>query len=261
MNKTVIIVLVLLITALILINTFSHTPPRHPEPMDPAAPTMTVGTEPAYPPFEFIDEKTGEIKGFDIDLIRSIGKEQGFNVKFKNLDFDKLIPSIKKGDIDIIASAMTITKKRGKSVDFSDSYIEAGLCIAAHADDNSIKGKEGLKGKVVGVQIATSCAAKAEELKKQGFITKIKYYESGNFAINELFSKSIDAVIIDHPVMETYIEMYNNKLRVAGEKLNTEYYGFAIRKGRKNLLDKINKGLKKVIADKTYAKLHKKHFK
>jgi polar amino acid transport system substrate-binding protein len=261
MNKVVIIVLAILIAAIILINTFSKKTPIPPE-ITSNFPIMTVGTEPTYPPIEYIDEKTGEIVGFDIDLIREIGKRQGFKVKFKSYDFDKLIPAIKKLDIDIIASSMTITEDRSKLVDFSDHYLEAGLCIAIHANDKSIiNGKEDLKGKVVGVQIATSCAEKTEELKKLGYIGTIKYYETANFAINELYAKAIDAVIIDYPVMATYIKMYDNKLKVAGEKLNTEYYGFAIRKGRKELLDKINKGLKEVIADKTYEKLKEKHFK
>ena len=137
-----------------------------------------VGTEPTFPPFEFLDEKTGEITGFDIDLIKAIAADQGFKVEIQNLGFDGLIPAVQSGNIDIIASGMTIREDRKENVDFSTAYIDAGLAIAVQGNNETIKGVDDLKGKVVAVQIGTTGAFKAEELKNEGLIKDIKTFNT-----------------------------------------------------------------------------------
>ena len=64
-----------------------------------------VGTEPTFPPFDTTDEDQN-IVGLDMDLIKAIGKDQGFEVTFENLSFDGLIPALKAGNIDIVAAGM-----------------------------------------------------------------------------------------------------------------------------------------------------------
>ena len=83
--------------------------------------TIKVGTNATYPPFEFIDEQN-KISGFDMDLIDEISKIVGFKYEIVNLAFDALIPALKAGKIDIIASAMSATPVREKAVDFSKPY-------------------------------------------------------------------------------------------------------------------------------------------
>ena len=73
---------------------------------------LIVGTEPTFPPFEYQDEETKEIVGFDIELIKAIAEEAGYEVEIQNLGFDGLIGALKSGNIDIIMSGMTITPER-----------------------------------------------------------------------------------------------------------------------------------------------------
>lgn len=84
---------------------------------------------PAYPPFGFKDSKTGEFVGFDVDIIRAIGRTAGFSVKVENIPFDGLIPALKTRTIDIAINDIGITAERAKSVDFSDRYYIAGMGI------------------------------------------------------------------------------------------------------------------------------------
>ena len=81
------------------------------------AKTYIVGTSADFPPFEYVEE--GEYVGFDIELIKEIGKLKGFEVEVKDLSFDSLIPALKTGNIDIIIAAMTITEERQQVVDLS----------------------------------------------------------------------------------------------------------------------------------------------
>ncbi len=127
---------------------------------------LIVGTEPTFPPFEITDE-AGNIIGFDIDLITAIAEDQGFTVKIQSVGFDALIPAV-RGNIDVIASGMTITEAREEEVDFSEPYIDAGLTIAVAADNDEITGIETLDGKIAAVQIESTGTSKANELLDEG---------------------------------------------------------------------------------------------
>lgn len=104
---------------------------------------LIVGTEPTFPPFDTTDDN-GDIVGFDMDLIKAIGKDQGFEVEFRNLEFDGLIPALTSGTIDIVAAGMDASPERAEQVDFSDSYYEASLIVAVAADNDTITGVDSL---------------------------------------------------------------------------------------------------------------------
>lgn len=84
--------------------------------------TLTVGTEPAFPPFEF-QASGGGLQGFDIDLMSAIGQAAGFQVKYQSLPFDGLIPALQAGTVDAAISSITITEERDRVVSFSRPYI------------------------------------------------------------------------------------------------------------------------------------------
>ena len=93
----------------------------------------------AYPPFGSRDSATGQYVGFDVDVIRAIGKAEGFNVEVRNIAFDGLIPALKTGNIDIAINDITITPERAKSVDFSDRYYIAGLGVVARVVGDDLR--------------------------------------------------------------------------------------------------------------------------
>ncbi|MFZ7101335.1 MAG: basic amino acid ABC transporter substrate-binding protein [Peptococcaceae bacterium] len=219
-----------------------------------------VGTEPTFPPFEMTDEKTGDIIGFDIDLIKAIAEDQGIKLEIMNLGFDGLIPAVQTGNIDIIASGMSIRPDREEEVDFSEPYIDAGLAIAVAGDNEDINGQDDLQGKTVAVQIGTTGAAKAEELKNEGIIKEIKTFNTVDIVMMELMSGGVEAVINDKPVTEAYMAKQSGKIKIVGEVLESDSYGFAVKEGNQELLEKINKGLQNVKDNGKYQELQKKYF-
>ena len=70
--------------------------------------TYTVGTGATYRPFEF-QAPNKDLVGFDIDLVKAIAKEQGFNVEFINTLWGVIFESVRNGDRDMIISGITIT--------------------------------------------------------------------------------------------------------------------------------------------------------
>ena len=115
--------------------------------------TLVVGMEPTFPPFEFTEND--KYIGFDIDLANAIGEKMGSKVEVKSLGFDALIPALRSGQIDMIASGMDATPERQKQVSFTDPYFHDGYSVVVRKDNTTINGFDDLKGRTVGSQVGT----------------------------------------------------------------------------------------------------------
>lgn len=259
-KKFMITLLLTIVLSTFLLGGCGNTEPPKGSTGEAEGKVYLVGTEPTFPPFEMVDEKTNEIIGFDIDLIKAIAEDQGFKVNIQNMGFDGLVPALVSGTIDIGASGMSITPERLLEVDFSDPYIEAGLAIAVTADNDSIEGQEDLAGKKVAVQIGTTGALKAQKLKDEGLISEIKVFNTVDVVMMELASGGVDAVINDLPVTEAFIAKQPDKIKIVGDVLESDSYGFAVGKGNEELLDMINAGLKNVIENGKFEELKAQYF-
>ena len=212
--------------------------------------------EPTFPPFDTNDEESGELTGFDYDLINAIAEDQNFEVEWENMEFDGLVPALKAGNTDIVASGLSITDERKKEVDFSDEYYISGLVVAVAADNKEVKSVDDLgKDDIVGVQIGTTGAKKANDLKKAGQIKHVKTYNGLDVAFKDLETGTIDAVINDKPVTESYVAKAEDKLKVVGEALDSDPFGIAVKKDNKELLDMINEGLANLKENGKYKEL------
>ena len=223
----------------------------------PAAKVLRVGAETTFPPFEFEDEKTKEYTGFDIDLMKAIGKQMGYEVKVASMGFDALIPGLNAGQIDVIASAMTITDERAKRVNFSKPYYQSGLSIVVKNDNSAIKGFKDLAGKRIAVQIGTTGSEEAKKVPN----AKVREFNSASEAYMELKAGGVDAVINDLPVNQYYLAQGGSKdAKIIGEVLHSENYGIAVAKNNSELADKINKALDELKANGEYNKIYEKWF-
>lgn len=228
------------------------------QPAQPAgAKVLKVGAEATFPPFEFQDEKSKEYVGFDVDMMKAIGKQMGVEVQIVNTAFDGLIPALEGGQIDVIASAMTITDERAKKVNFSKPYYQAGLSMVVKADNDTVKTFKDLEGKRIAVQIGTTGAAQARKIKD----AKVREFNSASEAYLELKAGGADAVVNDLPVNQYFLTKGGDKdAKLVGEILDAEEYGIAVAKKNTELAGKINKALDELKQNGEYAKIYEKWF-
>ena len=92
--------------------------------------TITVSTDPAYPPQSELDPKTGEYVGFDIDVVKAVAAKAGIEVKFVNTPWEGIFNALGQGDRDLLISSITITDERKQTMDFSTPYFDAVQLIA-----------------------------------------------------------------------------------------------------------------------------------
>ncbi len=217
--------------------------------------TLTIAVEGTYPPFEFQTD-TGELQGFDVDLMNAIARESGFKINYQNLPFAGMIPALQARSIDAAVAAMTITEERAKTVSFSRPYFRSGLAIAIRSDDQSITGFENLNNKRISVQIGTTGAEKAAAIPG----AKVRSFDDAPTAIRELLNGNVDALLHDEPVILYAINSGNVEgVKVVGKLLTEEYFGFPTPKNSPNLA-LIDRGLTKLLGNGVYAQVYQKWF-
>lgn len=225
----------------------------------PPAKVFVVGTDAAYAPFESQNEK-GEIVGLTIDLVNAVADKAGIKVKFENTPWEGIFNALQQGDRDMLASSITITDERKQTMDFTNPYFDAYQLIAVKATSKVAKFDD-LKKLKVGVQTGTTGDEAVTKLLGKNS-TAIKRFESTPLALKELEAGGVDAVVADNGVVINYVT--NNpgaKFKTVSDKaFAPEQYGFAVKKGNAELLEKLNKGLADIKADGSYDKIYAKYF-
>ncbi|SFI64874.1 basic amino acid ABC transporter substrate-binding protein [Thermoflavimicrobium dichotomicum] len=221
--------------------------------------SIQVGTNAEFPPFEKL-EADGKITGFDAEILDAIAKATGMKAELKHMGFDAVFDGLDRGKLDAAIAAITITDERKNKYDFSEPYFEAKQWILVPKGSN-IKSLKELNGKRIGVQSGTT----GEEVVKAAFgktYANLKGYDVVPAAVDDLQLKRLDAVVVDKAVAIDYLKkLGSDKFQtIEDPSLKTEYYGIAVKKGNKEVLNKINEGLKKIRQNGTYDKIYKKYF-
>jgi len=206
---------------------------------------IVVASDATWPPMEMVDANK-QIIGFDIDLINEVAKAGGFEVEVRNTAWDGIFAGLESDEYDAVISSVTITEERKATMDFSIPYINAGQVIVVRTGVSGVEKLSDLEGKLVGAQIGTTGAM---EIDKVSSIKKKTYDELG-LAVEDLANGRIDAIVCDTPIAADYAlqsENYKGKLAIVGDPFTDEFYGIAVKKGNKEVLDLINAGLKKVL--------------
>ena len=216
----------------------------------------TVATDNGYVPFEYIDEDSGELVGFDIDLISAVAEEAGVKIEFETLDFDGIVAGVGSGRFDAAIAGMTITEERKESIDFTQAYYEAGLILAVKDDNDDIKSIDDVSGKT----IATRTGSTSQEYLTANTDAKIEAFPGIIEAYQNVLAGRADAVLYDLPNVQFYSETEaDNKLKTVGEKLTGEDYGIAFPKGSE-LRDQFDEALTTLKENGTYDDIYEEWF-
>lgn len=206
---------------------------------------VTIATDATWPPFEYVDEDTKEIVGFDIDLIEAIAEKEDLDIEILNVAWDPLLAGVASCQYDAAISSVSITPERAEEMLFSDSYFQVGQLVVVRWDNTDIESKDDLTGKVAGAQIGTTGAFAIEDIDG----ATLKTYDDIGLAFQDLINGQSDAVVCDNPLAYGYIGENPDKLKSVGNVFTSEEIGIAICKDNPELLEKINSGLKSVMAE------------
>jgi polar amino acid transport system substrate-binding protein len=214
---------------------------------------LTVGSDIPFPPFEY--RENGELTGFDVDLIEEIAERLGLETNWIETDFDTIFTQLAAGRFDVVASATTITEEREQMVNFTEAYYLAQQALVVNTGETpDIQSLEDLSaGDVVAVQAGTTGEAWARENVPDG--VDVRSFPNAPDTYIALEAGNVTAVIFDEPSAVAEARE-REELDVATVIDTGERYGFAVNPENEQLLDEINRVLREIIDDGTYADIY-----
>ena len=222
----------------------------------PVKSKYVIASDSSFAPFVF-QNSSNQYTGIDMDLIKAIAEDQGFEIEITNPGFDAAINAVQSGQADGMIAGMSVTDARKETFDFSDSYYTSNTILGVK-ESSTISSYEDLKGKTVGVKNGTASQTfLTENQSKYGY--KIKTFADGSSMYDSLNTGSIDAVMDDEPVLKYSISQ--------GQKLKTPIEGtpigetaFAVKKGSNpELIEMFNNGLANLKASGEFQKILDKY--
>lgn len=221
-------------------------------------PKVNVVTDPSFVPFEMMDPETGEMIGFDMDIINEVAERAGFEVNLTTMEFAGIIPAVQTGSQEIAIAGTTITAERAEIVDFSDPYYDSGLQIIVRADNDDIESIEDLAGLSIATRIgSTSYDFLQEELGDDADITP---YPAMSDMYMALLGRNVDAVFYDAPNVSYFAQTRGEgRTKVVGPLYEGQQYGIVFHKGSQ-WVEPTNEALAAMKEDGTYDEIYEKWF-
>ncbi|MGO1749132.1 MAG: transporter substrate-binding domain-containing protein [Marinobacter sp.] len=223
-----------------------------------SAETLRVVTDPSFVPFEMMDQETGEMIGFDMEIIAEVAERAGFDYDLNTMDFNGIIPALQTGNVDIAIAGITITEERGKIVDFSDPYYDSGLRILVRNNNDDVTELSDLEGLKIGSKIgSTSYDFLKKNLDENDGVTP---YPGSSDMYMALMSRAVDAVFYDAPNVGYFASTKGEgKVKTVGKLYEGQQYGIAIKKGSE-WVDEVNDAIASMKEDGTYKTIYEKWF-
>lgn len=223
-----------------------------------SAETLKVVTDPSFVPFEMMDQETGEMVGFDMEIIREVADRAGFDIDLNTMDFNGIIPALQSGNVDIAIAGITITDEREEIVDFSDPYYDSGLRLLVREGNGDINEFDDLEDKKIGTKIgSTSYDYLMKNLEADDGVTP---YPGSADMYMALMSGAIDAVFYDAPNVGYFARTKGEgKVKTIGPLYEGQQYGIALVEGSE-WVDEVNTALAAMKEDGTYKEIYEKWF-
>lgn len=218
---------------------------------------LKVGTEGTYKPFTFhADDGTGELTGFDVEVVTAVAEELGVKAEFKETQWDAIFAGLDSGRFDVIANQVSINEEREAKYAFSTPYTISPGVVVVKSDDDSIKSFADLKGK----RTAQSLTSNWYEVAKENG-AKTEGVEGWAQAVTLLKQGRVDATVND---VLTFLDWQktegDDSLKIAVESEDVSRNALTFRKGGDDLVAAVDKALADLAADGTLAKISEKYF-
>lgn len=228
---------------------------------------LTVATNAEFAPWESKND-AGEYIGFDMDLIREIGKRLGKKVEITNMDFDAVVSAINSGTHLVGIAALTINPERQESVNFTKPYFsDAYQVVVVKKTNNTFDGlttKEQIIAKLEGAninvakgQVGQAFAKGSDAFGYSGIKNaKVKIYKTVNLAMQGCNNDTV--ALADNGAAIDFVTE-NDEYKIIDVALTQEGYGIAVKKSNKTILKAMDDALAEIIKDGTLQKIQSKY--
>ncbi len=231
---------------------------------DLAGREVVVVTENAYPPLQFVDPASGKAIGWEYDAMAEIATRLNITVVYENISWDAMIAAVSEGQFDMGMTGITIREDRAEVVDFSDPYMRSEMVMMVRGDEERFADAASFAANadlLMAAQPGTTpfYVGVYDVLDGNEANPRIKLFETFGAGVQALRAGDVDLVLTDGTAGNGYVEASGGALKIIGEKLGTEDFGFIFPKGS-DLVDPMNAAIQSMKDDGTIDALNKKWF-
>jgi polar amino acid transport system substrate-binding protein len=230
---------------------------------DLAGREIVVVTENAYPPLQFLD-KSGAAIGWEYDVLAEMSKRLNMTVKYENTSWDAMIPAVSEGQYEMGMTGITIKDDRKEQVDFSDPYMRSEMLMIVRGDEARFTDAAtfaAIPELLVSAQPGTGpfYAAIYNILDGNEENPRVVKFETFGAGLEALKAGDVDLTLSDSTAANGYVGASDGGLKIIGEPLAAEDFGFIFPKGS-DLVAPINAAIAAMKADGTIDALNQKWF-
>jgi polar amino acid transport system substrate-binding protein len=224
---------------------------------------IVVVTENAYPPLQFLDA-SGAAVGWEYDAMAEIAKRLNVVVKYENVSWDAMIPAVSEAQYDMGMTGITIKDERKEQVDFSEPYMRSEMLMIVRGDETRFTDAASFAAipeLLVSAQPGTSpfYAAIYNILDGNEENARVIKFETFGAGLEALKAGDVDLTLSDSTAANGYVAASDGALKIIGEPLASEDFGFIFPKGS-DLAAPINAAIASMKADGTMDALNQKWF-
>lgn len=226
--------------------------------------TVSIATEDAYPPLQFKDPASGEAIGWEYDAMAEIAERLNFTPEYEKISWDAMIPAVSEGQMDMGMTGITIREDRAEVVDFSDPYMRSQMRMIVRGDETRFDDAEGFAADedlLMAAQPGTTpfYVGVYDVLDGDEANPRIKLFETFGAGVQALRAGDVDLALSDSTAAQGYVSASDGGLKLVGEPLGTEDFGFIFPKGS-DLVEPMNAAIAAMKEDGTMDALNQKWF-
>lgn len=224
---------------------------------------IVVVTENAYPPLQYIGPD-GTAIGWEYDAMAEIAERLNATVTYENISWDAMIAAVSEGQFDMGMTGITIREDRAEVVDFSDPYMRSEMVMLVRGDEARFSDAAGFAADpdlLMAAQPGTTpfYVGVYEVLDGDEANPRIKLFETFGAGVQALRAGDVDLVLTDGTAGNGYVAASDGALKIVGETLGTEDFGFIFPKGS-DLVAPMNAAIAALKADGTIDALNTRWF-
>ena len=223
-----------------------------------------VVTENAYPPLQFVEPGTGDAIGWEYDAVAEIAKRINVTVVYENISWDAMIPAVSEAQFDMGMTGITIREDRKEKVDFSDAYMRSEMLMMVRGDEDRFSDAKSFAADadfLMAAQPGTTpfYVGVYDVLDGDEANPRIVKFETFGAGVAALRAGDVDLVLTDSTAGKGYVASSDGKLKIDGEALGAEDFGFIFPKGS-DLVGPVNAAIADMVKDGTMDALNKTWF-
>lgn len=219
---------------------------------------IIIGVKYDIPTFGYLNPRTNQLEGFDVDLGKAIAREllgDEKRAEFTQARSADRIPFLNTGQVDLVLSTMTANEERAREIDFTDTYYVAGQSLLVRKD-SAIAGIRDLAGKTV---CSVSGSTSEKTIRERAPQAQVILFGTYSECVQGLDTGRADAVTTDDIILLGFAKEAPDRYKVVGGQFTVEPYAGGIAKGNPELLAAVNAAIGRIKASGEWKRIYEKN--